>query len=127
LASSIFPAPGEVHMDSTVVLVSLALSLPPDSLSGSFPIAGISSISVTTRFMRTAELAPQEKNLVRPSLLVAGQDWICIRAAHGRGLLLASFRLLFKSIRDSTRTAWSPLPSPCRAPKTTSLSFRVAL
>jgi len=36
-----FPRAGEVHMDSTVVLVSLALSLAAGLFVGLFPLAGV--------------------------------------------------------------------------------------
>lgn len=41
-----FPRSGEVHMDTTVVLVSLALSLLAGLVVGIFPLAGISRIGV---------------------------------------------------------------------------------
>ena len=92
-----FPRAGEVHMDSTVVLVSLALSLAAGLFVGLFPIAGISSISVNDALhedSRTGTTGKKSRGVRQ--LLVAGQIGFAFALLMGAGLLLASFRLLLQ-------------------------------
>jgi predicted permease len=90
-----FPRAGEVHMDSTVVLVSLAFSLVAGLFVGLFPIAGISNIGISDALhedSRTGTTGKKSRSVRQ--LLVAAQIGFAFALLVGAGLLLASFRLL---------------------------------
>jgi predicted permease len=90
-----FPRAGEVHMDTTVVVVSLALSLAAGLFVGLFPIAGISNISINDALhedSRTGTTGKKSRGVRQ--LLVAAQIGFAFALLVGAGLLLASFRLL---------------------------------
>ncbi len=90
-----FPRAGEVRMDSTVVLVSLALSLAAGLFVGIFPIAGISNIGISDALhedSRTGTTGKKSRSVRQ--LLVAAQIGFAFALLVGAGLLLASFRLL---------------------------------
>jgi predicted permease len=92
-----FPRAGEVHMDSTVVLVSFALSLAAGLFVSLFPIAGISNISVNDALhedSRTGTTGKKSRGVRQ--LLVAAQIGFAFALLMGAGLLLASFRLLLQ-------------------------------
>jgi len=90
-----FPRAGEVHMDGTVVLVSLVFSLAAGLFVGSFPIAGISGIGISDALhedSRTGTTGKKSRSVRQ--LLVAAQIGFAFALLVGAGLLLASFRLL---------------------------------
>lgn len=90
-----FPRAGEVHMDSRVVLVSLALSLVAGLFVGLFPLASISKISINDALhedSRTGTTGKKSRGVRQ--LLVATQIGFAFALLVGAGLLLASFRLL---------------------------------
>jgi predicted permease len=90
-----FPRAGEVHMDATVVLVSLALSLAAGIFIGLFPIAAISNIGISDALheeSRTGTTGKKSRGVRQ--LLVAAQIGFAFALLMGAGLLLASFRLL---------------------------------
>jgi predicted permease len=90
-----FPRSGEVHMDGTVVFVSLALSLAAGLFVGLFPIAAISNIGINDALhedSRTGTTSKKSRSVRQ--LLVAGQIGFAFALLMGAGLLLASFRLL---------------------------------
>jgi predicted permease len=90
-----FPRAGEVHMDSRVVLVSLALSLVAGLFVGLFPLASISKISINDALhqdSRTGTTGKKSRSVRQ--LLVATQIGFAFALLVGAGLLLASFRLL---------------------------------
>jgi predicted permease len=90
-----FPRAGEVHMDGTVVLVSLAFSLVAGLFVGLFPIAGISNIGISDALhedSRTGTTGKKSRSVRQ--LLVAAQIGFAFALLVGAGLLLASFRLL---------------------------------
>src|SRR6202030_2740149 len=90
-----FPRADEVHMDSRVVLVSLALSLVAGLFVGLFPLASISKISINDALhedSRTGTTGKKSRSVRQ--LLVAAQIGFAFALLVGAGLLLASFRLL---------------------------------
>jgi predicted permease len=90
-----FPRAAEVHMDTTVVLVSLALSLAAGIFVGLFPLAGISNIGISDALhedSRTGTTGKKSRSIRQ--LLVAAQIGFAFALLVGAGLLLASFRLL---------------------------------
>ena len=90
-----FPRAGEVHMDGTVVFVSLALSLAAGLFVGLFPMAAISNIGINDALhedSRTGTTSKKSRSVRQ--LLVAGQIGFAFALLMGAGLLLASFRLL---------------------------------
>ena len=90
-----FPRAGEVHMDSTVVLVSLALSLAAGLFVGLFPLASVSNIGLSDALhedSRTGTTGKKSRSVRQ--LLVAAQIGFAFALLVGAGLLLASFRLL---------------------------------
>jgi len=92
-----FPRAGEVHMDSAVVLVSLALSLAAGLFVGLFPIVGVSNISINDALhedSRTGTTGKKSRGVRQ--LLVAAQIGFAFALLMGAGLLLASFRLLLQ-------------------------------
>jgi putative ABC transport system permease protein len=90
-----FPRAGEVHMDSTVVLVSLALSLAAGLFVGLFPLASVSNIGISDALHEDSRTGTtgKESRSVR-QLLVAAQIGFAFALLVGAGLLLASFRRL---------------------------------
>jgi predicted permease len=92
-----FPRASEVHMDSTVVLVSLALSVAAGLFVGLFPLASVSKISVNDALhedSRTGTTGKKSRSVRQ--LLVAAQIGFAFALLVGAGLLLASFRLLLQ-------------------------------
>jgi predicted permease len=92
-----FPRAGEVHMDSTVVLVSLGLSLAVGLFVGLFPLAGVSRIGINDALhedSRTGTTGKKSRSVRQ--LLVAAQIGFAFALLVGAGLLLASFRLLLQ-------------------------------
>ena len=92
-----FPRAGEVRMDSTVILVSLALSLAAGLFVGLFPIAAISGIGISDALhedSRTGTTGKKSRGVRQ--LLVAGQIAFAFALLMGAGLLLASFRRLLE-------------------------------
>jgi len=90
-----FPRASEVHMDSTVVLVSLALAVAAGLFVGLFPLASVSRISVNDALhedSRTGTTGKKSRSVRQ--LLVAAQIGFAFALLVGAGLLLASFRLL---------------------------------
>lgn len=90
-----FPRAGEVRVDSTVVLVSLALSLLAGLFIGLFPLAGISRIGINEalREENRSGTGGKKSRSIR-QLLVAAQIGFAFALLMGAGLLLASFRVL---------------------------------
>ncbi|HYT21786.1 MAG TPA: ABC transporter permease [Candidatus Polarisedimenticolia bacterium] len=92
-----FPRAGEVHMDSTVILVSLALSLAAGLFVGLFPLAGVSKIGIGDALhedSRTGTTGKKSRGVRQ--LLVAAQIGFAFALLVGAGLLLSSFRLLLQ-------------------------------
>ncbi len=90
-----FPRAGEVHMDSTVVLVSLALSLAAGLFVGLFPLASISGIGINDALHEESRTGTSGKKSRRVrQVLVTAQVGFAFTLLMGAGLLLASFRLL---------------------------------
>ncbi len=92
-----FPRASEVHMDSTVVFVSLALSIAAGLFVGLFPLASVSKISVNDALhedSRTGTTGKKSRSVRQ--LLVAAQIGFAFALLVGAGLLLASFRLLLQ-------------------------------
>jgi predicted permease len=92
-----FPRAGEVHMDGTVVLVSLALSLAAGLFVGLFPLASVSKIAISDALhedSRTGTTGKKSRSVRQ--LLVAAQIGFAFALLVGAGLLLASFRLLLQ-------------------------------
>jgi predicted permease len=90
-----FPRAGEVRMDSTVILVSFALSLAAGLFVGLFPIGAISNIAISDALhedSRTGTTGKKSRSVRQ--LLVAAQIGFAFALLMGAGLLLASFRLL---------------------------------
>jgi len=90
-----FPRAGEVRIDSTVVLVSIALSLVAGLLVGVFPLAGISRIGINEALREESRSGTGgKKSRSIRQLLVAAQIGFAFALLMGAGLLLASFRVL---------------------------------
>jgi len=92
-----FPRASEVHMDSVVVLASLALSLAAGVFVGLFPLVGISKIGISDALhedSRTGTTGKKSRSVRQ--LLVAAQIGFAFALLVGAGLLLASFRLLLQ-------------------------------
>ena len=90
-----FPRASEVHVDATVVLVSIALSLIAGLLVGLFPLAGISRIGINAALREESRSGTSGKKSSRiRQLLVAAQIGFAFALLMGAGLLLASFRVL---------------------------------
>ncbi len=90
-----FPRAGEVHLDGTVVLVSLALSLAAGIFIGLFPLASILNINISGALheeSRTGTTGKKSRSVRQ--LLAAAQIGFAFALLVGAGLLLASFRLL---------------------------------
>jgi putative ABC transport system permease protein len=90
-----FPRAGEVHVDMTVVLVSVALSLVAGLFVGLFPIAGTSRIGISDALREESRSGTRgKKSRSVRQLLVAAQIGFAFALLVGAGLLLASFRVL---------------------------------
>ena len=90
-----FPRAGEVHMDGTAILVSLALSLGAGLFVGLFPLAGISKIGISDALHEESRTGTGGKKSRRVrQLLVTAQVGFAFTLLLGAGLLLASFRRL---------------------------------
>ena len=92
-----FPRAGEVRMDGTVVLVSLALSLAAGLFVGLFPLASVSKIAISDALhedSRTGTTGKKSRSVRQ--LLVAAQIGLAFALLVGAGLLLASFRRLLQ-------------------------------
>jgi len=90
-----FPRSGEVHVDSAVVLVSIALSLIAGLFVGVFPLAGISRIGINAALREeTRSGTSGKKSRTIRQVLVAAQIGFAFALLMGAGLLLASFRVL---------------------------------
>jgi predicted permease len=90
-----FPRAGEVRINATVVLVSIALSLAVGLFVGLFPIAGVSKIGISDALhedSRTGTTGKKSRSVRQ--VLVAAQIGFAFALLVGAGLLLASFRLL---------------------------------
>ena len=90
-----FPRAGEVRMDATVILVSIALSLVVGLFVGLFPIVGVSKIGISDALhedSRTGTTGKKSRSVRQ--ILVAAQIGFAFALLVGAGLLLASFRLL---------------------------------
>jgi predicted permease len=92
-----FPRTSEVRVDSTVVLVSLALSMAAGLFVGLFPLASISRIGINDALHEDSRTGTTGKrsHSVR-QLLVAAQIGFAFALLVGAGLLFASFRLLLQ-------------------------------
>lgn len=90
-----FPRAGEVHMDGTAVLVSLALSVCAGLFIALFPLAGISKIGINDALREEGRTGTGGKKSRRVrQMLVTAQVGFAFTLLMGAGLLLASFRLL---------------------------------
>lgn len=90
-----FPRAGEVHMDGTAVLVSLALSVCAGLFIALFPLAGISKIGISDALREEGRTGTGGKKSRRVrQMLVTAQVGFAFTLLMGAGLLLASFRLL---------------------------------
>jgi predicted permease len=92
-----FPRASEVHMDGTVVLVSLGLALAAGLFVGVFPLAGISKIGINDALhedSRTGTTGKKSRSVRQ--LLVAAQIGFAFALLVGAGLLLTSFRRLLQ-------------------------------
>src|ERR1700693_1843694 len=92
-----FPRAREVHMDSTVVLISLALSLASGLFVGLFPLASISKIGINDALhedTRTGTTGKKTRSMRQ--VLVAAQIGFAFALLVGAALFLASFRLLLQ-------------------------------
>ena len=92
-----FPRAGEVHMDGTVVLVSLALALAAGLFVGLFPVAGVSRIGINDALhedSRTGTTGKKTRSVRQ--LLVAAQIGFAFALLVGAALFLTSFRRLLQ-------------------------------
>jgi len=82
-----FPRAGESHMDGTVVVVSLTLSLAAGLFVGLFPSPAFRiSASATLFHEDSRHRHHREKITQRPSASRRRPDWICLRLARRSGL-----------------------------------------
>jgi predicted permease len=89
------PRAGEVHIDGTVVVVCLGLSVAAGLFVGLFPVAGISRIKVNDALhedSRTGTTGKKTRSVRR--LLVAAQIGFAFALLVGAALFLTSFRRL---------------------------------
>ncbi|HEY2461987.1 MAG TPA: ABC transporter permease [Candidatus Acidoferrum sp.] len=92
-----FPRASEVHVDGSVVLVSVALALVAGLFVGLFPLAGISRIGINDALhedSRTGTTGKKSRSVRQ--LLVAAQIGFAFALLVGAGLLLTSFRRLLQ-------------------------------
>jgi predicted permease len=90
-----FPRAREVHVDTTVVLVSLALSVAAGLFVGLLPLASVSKIGISDALhedSRTGTTGKKTRSVRR--LLVGAQIGLAFALLVGAALFLASFRLL---------------------------------
>jgi len=91
------PRAGEVHMDGTVVLVSLALSLAAGLFVSLFPVVGVSKIGINDALhedSRTGTTGRKTRSVRQ--LLVAAQIGFAFALLVGAALFLTSFRRLLQ-------------------------------
>jgi predicted permease len=91
------PRAGEVHMDATVVLVSLGLSIAAGLLVGMFPMVSASKIGINDALhedSRTGTTGKKTRSVRQ--LLVAAQIGFAFALLVGAALFLASFRRLLQ-------------------------------
>lgn len=92
-----FPRAGEVHMDSTPILVSIGLSLAAGLFIALFPLASLSGIGINDALREEGRTGTSGKKSSRVrQLLVTAQVGFAFTLLMGAGLLLASFRLLLQ-------------------------------
>ncbi len=92
-----FPRANEVHMDATVLLVSLALALVAGFFVGLFPIASVSTIRINDALHEDSRTGTTgKKTQTVRQLLVAAQIGFAFALLVGAALFLASFRLLLQ-------------------------------
>ncbi|HYT24267.1 MAG TPA: ABC transporter permease [Candidatus Polarisedimenticolia bacterium] len=90
-----FPRASEIHVDGTVVLVSIVLSVGAGLFVGLFPLAGISRIGINNALREESRSGTSgTKSRSLRQLLVATQIGFAFALLMGAGLLLASFRAL---------------------------------
>ena len=92
-----FPRAGEVRLDATVVLVSLALSALAGIFVGLFPVLGASKIGINDALhedSRTGTTGKKTRSVRQ--LLVAAQIAFAFALLMGAALFLASFRHLLQ-------------------------------
>jgi predicted permease len=90
-----FPRADEVHIDTTVVLVSIILSLTAGLFVGLFPLAGTPRIGINAALREANRSGTSgKKSRTLRQLLVAAQIGFAFALLMGAGLLLASFRVL---------------------------------
>jgi predicted permease len=92
-----FPRAGEVRMDATVVLVSLALSSMAGIVVGLFPVVSASKIGINDALhedSRTGTTGKKTRSVRQ--LLVAAQIGFAFALLMGAALFLASFRRLLQ-------------------------------
>jgi len=92
-----FPRAREVHMDVTVVLISLVLALAAGLFVGLFPLASVSKIGINDALhedTRTGTTGKKTRSMRQ--VLVAAQIGFAFALLVGAALFLASFRLLLQ-------------------------------
>src|SRR3984893_9759298 len=92
-----FPRAREVHMDGTVVLISLALSFAAGLFVGLFPLASVSKSGINDALhedTRTGTTGKKTRSMRQ--VLVAAQIGFAFALLVGAALFLASFRLLLQ-------------------------------
>jgi len=92
-----FPRAREVHMDGTVVVISLALALAAGLFVGLFPLASVSKIGINDALhedTRTGTTGKKTRSMRQA--LVAAQIGFAFALLVGAALFLASFRLLLQ-------------------------------
>ena len=91
------PRAGEVHMDGTVILVSLGLSIAAGLFVGLFPVVSASKIGINDALhedSRTGTTGKKTRSVRQ--LLVAAQIGFAFALLVGAALFLASFRRLLQ-------------------------------
>jgi predicted permease len=91
------PRAGEVHMDATVVLVSLGLSIAAGLFVGLFPVVSASKIGINDALhedSRTGTTGKKTRSVRQ--LLVAAQIGFAFALLMGAALFLTSFRRLLQ-------------------------------
>jgi predicted permease len=91
------PRAGEVHMDGTVILVSLALSVAAGLFVGLFPLVSASKIGINDALhedSRTGTTGKKTRSVRQ--LLVAAQIGFAFALLMGAALFLTSFRRLLQ-------------------------------
>ena len=85
------PRAQEVHLDATVVLVSLALSIAAGLFVGLFPLVSASKIGINDALHEDSRTGTTGKKTRSASTFGGGTDWICLRAAYGSGAVSDEF------------------------------------